>query len=315
MSTSLRVVYMGTPAFAVEGLRSIVASHHKVIAVFTAPDKPAGRGKKLRPSAVKEEAVRLDLPLFQPEKLTAAETSATLKEMNPDVIVVVAFRMLPKSIWSIPRLGTFNLHASLLPQYRGAAPIHWSIINGEKQTGLTTFFIDEKIDTGALLFQEKIEILPEETTGELSNRMQAISGKLIVKTLHALANGTAVAIPQPDAKKMMLAPKLSKANTRINWSNLGQSIVNKIHGLNPFPAAWTILEAEKEIYIKMKRAHFVSGNPMDAPGKVHVDKNQVYISVSDGYVYVDELQLPNKKSMETAALLRGYEFPKNSRVV
>ncbi len=314
MSTSLRVIYMGTPEFAVSGLRAILASHHQVVGVVSAPDKPAGRGKKLRPSAIKEEAVRAKLPLLQPAKLNTPETIDAIQALNPDVIVVVAFRMLPKAIWSIPRLGTFNLHASLLPQYRGAAPIHWSIINGEKETGLTTFLIDEKIDTGAILFQEKLAIQKEETTGELSLRMQALSGPLIIKTLSALADGTAQSNPQQNAGNLMPAPKLSRENTRINWSLSGQSIVNLIHGLNPFPTAWSILEAEaQEIYIKIKRAHFVAGNPIHTPGALSVEDDQLSITVIDGYVYVEELQLPNKKSMETAALLRGYQFPAHSR--
>lgn len=316
MSKPLRVVYMGTPEFAVAGLKGIMDSHHQVVGVVTAPDKPAGRGKKLRESAVKVEALCAELPLLQAEKLNTQETINAIKEWNPDVIVVVAFRMLPKTIWSIPRLGTFNLHASLLPQYRGAAPIHWSIINGEKETGLTTFLIDEKIDTGAVLFQEKLAIHPKETTGELSARMQAMSGSLIVKTLDALADGTASSVAQSQTDDVLPAPKLHRENTRINWRIPGQSIVNLIHGLNPFPTAWSILSAGgEEIYIKIKRAHFVSGNPINTPGTLQVEDGQLYIEVVDGYVYIDELQLPNKKSMKTTALLHGYQFPDNSRFI
>jgi methionyl-tRNA formyltransferase len=316
MSTSLRVIYMGTPEFAVSGLRAILASRHHVVGVVSTPDKPAGRGKKLRPSAIKEEAVRAKLPLLQPAKLNSPETINAIEALNPDVIVVVAFRMLPKAIWSIPRLGTFNLHASLLPNYRGAAPIHWSIINGEKETGLTTFLIDDKIDTGAILFQEKLAIQKEETTGELSLRMQALSGPLIIKTLAALADGTAQSNPQQNAENLMPAPKLSRENTRINWSLSGQAIVNLIHGLNPFPTAWSILEAEnQEIYIKIKRAHFVAGKPIHKPGTLSLEDDKLSISVIDGYVYIEELQLPNKKSMKTTVLLHGYQFPANSRFI
>lgn len=316
MSKSLRVVFMGTPAFAVAGLRSIIESHHTVVAIVTAPDRPAGRGKKIQFSAVKEEALAQDIPLLQPEKLNDKSIVEQLHAFNADVFVVIAFRMLPKSVWSIPPLGAFNLHASLLPQYRGAAPIHWAIINGEKETGMTTFLIDEKIDTGAVLFQSKMEILSEETTGELSTRMQAESGALILKTLDALTNGTVQAQPQPKKGKLFPAPKLTRENTRIDWSKNGQKIVNQIHGLNPFPSAWSMLViTDEQLYVKLKRAHFVKGKPVHPPGTITVEDKLLSVTVNDGYVYIDELQLPNKKNMETAALLNGFNFPESSRFV
>lgn len=316
MSKSLRVVFMGTPAFAVAGLRSIIESHHEVVGIVTVPDRPAGRGKKIQFSAIKEEALSQDIPLIQPEKLNDKSIIEQLKAFHADVFVVVAFRMLPKSVWSIPPLGTFNLHASLLPQYRGAAPIHWAIINGEKITGLTTFLIDQKIDTGAVLFQSKLDIKSEETTGELSVRMQTESGALILKTLDALANGTVE--PQPQSKKGELfpAPKLTRENTRVDWGKNGEEIVHHIHGLNPFPTAWSMLIfPDEEVYVKLKRAHFIAGSPVNPTGTVLIEDQLLSVAVNDGYVYIDELQLPNKKSMKTAALLNGFHFPEKCKFV
>lgn len=316
MSKSLRVVFMGTPAFAVAGLRSIIESHHEVVGIVTAPDRPAGRGKKLQFSAIKEEALAQDISLMQPEKLNDKSTIEQLKAFHADVFVVVAFRMLPKSVWSIPPLGTFNLHASLLPQYRGAAPIHWAIINGEKETGLTTFLIDQKIDTGAVLFQTKMDIHPEETTGELSTRMQKESGVLIQKTLDALASGIVKPQPQPKKGEMLPAPKLTRENTRVDWGKNGQEIVHHIHGLNPFPTAWSMLVfPDEEMYVKLKRAHFIAGSPVNPPGTITIEDQLLSVAVNDGYVYIDELQLPNKKSIKTASLLNGFHFPEKCRFV
>ncbi len=316
MSRSLRVVFLGTPAFAVAGLRGVLDSQHHIVAVVTAPDRPAGRGKKMRYSAVKEEALAQGIPLLQPEKLNEQDTIEQLKAFNADVFVVVAFRKLPKVVWVIPPLGTFNLHASLLPHYRGAAPIHWAIINGEKETGLTTFLIDEKIDTGAIVLQETISINPEETMGELSQRMQAMSGEMIVKTLDVLALESITAVPQPKTTDLIPAPKLTRENTRVDWGKSGQEIVNHIHGLNPFPTAWSMLTfADEELYVKLKRAHFIAGVPIQIPGTLAIENQQLSVAVSDGYVYIDVIQLPNKKSMDVAALLNGFSFPEKCRFV
>ena len=316
MSKSLRVVFMGTPAFAVPGLRSIMESQHELVGVVTAPDRPAGRGKKLRFSAVKEAALEYNIPLFQPEKLSSDNTVAQLEALEADVFVVVAFRMLPKVVWELPQLGTFNLHASLLPQYRGAAPIHWSIINGEQVSGLTTFLIDAKIDTGAILLQKKLDILADDTMGTLSERMQAQSGELIIATLNGLASGTLKPILQQEATAINTAPKLSRENTQIDWSKPGQTIVHFIHGLNPFPTAWTLMENNEEtVQVKIQKAHFIVGTPIETPGNIKAEDKQLYVSVTDGYVYIDRLQLPNNKSMETAALLNGFQFSATARFV
>lgn len=316
MSKSLRVVFMGTPAFAVPGLRSIMASQHELVGVVTAPDRPAGRGKKLHFSAVKDAALEYNIPLFQPEKLSSEDTVAQLKAFEADVFVIVAFRMLPKVVWELPQLGTFNLHASLLPQYRGAAPIHWSIINGEQVSGLTTFLIDDKIDTGAILLQKKLDILAEDTMGRLSERMQVHSGELIIATIDGLASGTLKPLLQQEAAAINTAPKLTRENTQIDWNKPGQTIVHFIHGLNPFPTAWTLMENNEEtVQVKIQNAHFVTGTPSETPGHIKVENKQLYVSVADGNVYIDKLQLPNKKSMETAALLNGFQFPTTARFV
>ena len=316
MSKSLRVVFMGTPAFAVPGLRSIVESQHELVGVVSAPDRPAGRGKNLRFSAVKEAVLEYNIPLFQPEKLSSEDTVVQLKALEADVFVVIAFRMLPKVVWELPQLGTFNLHASLLPQYRGAAPIHWSIINGEQVSGLTTFLIDAKIDTGAILLQKKLDILASDTMGTLSERMQAQSGELIIATLNGLASGTLKPMPQQEVATINTAPKLRRENTQIDWSKPGQTIVHFIHGLNPFPTAWTLMENNEEtVQVKIQNAHFKAGKPIETPGQIKVEDKQLYVSVADGYVYIDRLQLANKKSMETAALLNGFQFPATARFV
>lgn len=315
MKKSLRVVFMGTPTFAVSGLRSIVKSQHQVVGVVTAPDRPAGRGKKLRFSAVKDAALEYNIPLYQPEKLAAKGTIAQLKALEADVFVVVAFRMLPKVVWELPPLGTFNLHASLLPQYRGAAPIHWSIINGEHVSGLTTFLIDDKIDTGAILLQKKLEIFPKDTMGSLSKRMQVHSGELIIATLDGLASESLKPIPQK-AVALKAAPKLSRENTQIDWSQSGQLIVQFIRGLNPFPTAWTLMKNNVEtVQVKIQEAHFVEEKHIETLGQITVKEKQLYVSVVDGYVCINKLQLPNKKSMETAALLNGFKFPTTARFV
>jgi methionyl-tRNA formyltransferase len=307
---------MGTPAFAVPGLRSIMASQHELVGVVTAPDRPAGRGKKLHFSAVKDAALEYNIPLFQPEKLSSEDTVAQLKAFEADVFVIVAFRMLPKVVWELPQLGTFNLHASLLPQYRGAAPIHWSIINGEQVSGLTTFLIDDKIDTGAILLQKKLDILAEDTMGRLSERMQVHSGELIIATIDGLASGTLKPLLQQEAAAINTAPKLTRENTQIDWNKPGQTIVHFIHGLNPFPTAWTLMENNEEtVQVKIQNAHFVTGTPSETPGHIKVENKQLYVSVADGNVYIDKLQLPNKKSMETAALLNGFQFPTTARFV
>jgi methionyl-tRNA formyltransferase len=314
MSKSLRVVFMGTPAFAVPGLLSIVESHHEVVGVVTAPDRPAGRGRKRHFSAVKEAALEHNILVFQPQKLSSKQTVSQLKALNADVFVIVAFRMLPKIIWELPQLGTFNLHASLLPQYRGAAPIHWSIINREKTSGLTTFLIDDKIDTGSILLQKKLDIVPQDTMGTLSNRMQAHSGELIIATLNGLQSGSIKPRPQKETTTINAAPKLTRENTQIEWNKPGQTIVHFIHGLNPFPTAWTMMENyEKRLQVKIQLAHFVAGTTIETPGRIKIKDKQLCVSVIDGHVYIDKLQLPNKKSMETAALLNGFQFSTTSR--
>lgn len=313
MERQLGVIFMGTPEFAAESLRQISLSNHHILAVVTAPDKPAGRGQKVKQSEVKKEAVRLGVPLLQPAKLKDVDFINAIQQLNPDVIVVVAFRMLPKDIWSIPKLGTFNLHASLLPQYRGAAPINWAIINGEKETGNTTFFINEEIDKGKLIFQERVAIGPDETAGELHDKLMASGAKLVVKTLDALAANSVLAIDQPPSQKNEPngAPKIFKDDCRIEWANSSATIFNLIRGLSPYPAAWAALVSSatnEEIPVKIFMAHCSTSEIAGTPGSIVSDgKTYLQVLTSDGAIYINEIQLAGKKRMTTEEFLRGFK--------
>jgi len=304
---------MGTPEFAAESLRQIAHSNHKLLAVVTVPDKPAGRGQKLKQSEVKIEAERLNLPILQPEKLKDPDFINELHRLNPDIIVVVAFRMLPRDVWSIPKIGTFNLHASLLPKYRGAAPINWAIINGERETGNTTFFINEEIDKGKILFQETLSIKEMETAGELHARLMISGSKLVVKTLDALASNSATPTDQPSAlpNSVKGAPKLFKENCRINWEDTNTSIFNLIRGLSPYPAAWTLLKSrisEEKTTVKIFAAHCSSTEISGTPGSFITDgKTYLQVITNSGAITIDEIQLAGKKRMTTEELLRGFK--------
>ena len=310
---SLRIVFMGTPDFAVASLDALCNSSHQVVGVITAPDRPSGRGKKIRASAVKEYAVKRLLTLLQPDHLKEASFLANLKKLNADVFVVVAFRMLPKQVWSIPPMGTFNLHASLLPMYRGAAPIHWAVINGEKTTGVTTFFIDEKIDTGAILLQEKTSISKTESTGELYLRLQALGSKLVVKTIDQLALGTLSSHKQKESQSLPIAPKLTKENTRIDWNTTAETIYNFIRGLSPYPSAWTTLyNNEQEFFLKIHAATFELTSHHHKNGAVIIEDKQFKVWTHDGYLIIKELQLSGKKKMTAQELLNGFKIDDDS---
>ena len=242
----LRIVFMGTPAFAVESLNQLIASDHQVVGVITAPDRPAGRGRKLQQSAVKQFAQEATIPVLQPTNLKDDIFIADLKALEGDLFVVVAFRMLPEIVWRLPKYGTFNLHASLLPQYRGAAPINWAIIHGETETGVTTFFIDEKIDTGAVIFQEKIMIDATDTAGSLHDKLMVLGSALILRTVDAIAQGAVTTTVQPKTENLKTAYKLNNENTKIDWEASPTTIVNRIRGLNPYPGAWCYLEDENQ---------------------------------------------------------------------
>lgn len=311
----LRIVFMGTPDFAVAGLETLVNSDHLVVGVITSADKPAGRGRKLAISAVKKYALEKELPILQPTNLKDEVFLAALKALNADLQVVVAFRMLPKAVWQMPALGTFNLHASLLPQYRGAAPINWAIINGENTTGVTTFFIDEKIDTGAIIMQEETAIGPDTTAGELHDRLMELGAILILKTVEGIAAGEVQTIIQPSYGGLKPANKIYKDTCRIAWDASLLDIHNFIRGLSPYPAAWTEFVNDGTIStIKIRKAK-MHKDPNTRPiGTIVTDKNRLLVSVKDGVLELLEVQFPGKRSMAVADLLNGLEIVKSAYV-
>ena len=300
---------MGTPAFAISPLQKILESEHKVVAVITAPDRRSGRGKKLTPSPIKVFSQQHGLLVLQPPNLKDPALISQLRELAPDVMVVVAFRMLPKEVWSIPPNGTFNLHASLLPKYRGAAPIHWAIINGEHQTGVTTFFINEQIDTGEIITQKSLSIGLDENTGQLSNRLEELGATLTLETLDLIATNRVNSSPQPKNNQASLAPKLTRENTQLQWDQEGQSIERKVRGLQPFPNAWTKLSNNDQLlYCKIHDVNFIDRKQALEDGKVFVENQQIMVSVPNGTIHVKRLQLPNKKPMSDKELLNGYSI-------
>ena len=290
---TLRIVFMGTPDFAVATLKALVDNEYTVVGVITAPDKPAGRGRKLNESAVKKYALTNGLKVLQPTNLKNEEFLAELKELNANLQVVVAFRMLPKVVWDMPKHGTFNLHASLLPDYRGAAPIHWAIINGESTTGVTTFFIDEKIDTGAIIMQEEVNIASDETVGDLHDRLMNIGSALVLKTVELIATNNITTTIQPKTGGLKTAYKLNKDNCKINWDEDLDQIYNKIRGLNPFPSAWSYMVNGKE---KLSVKLFGVAKEREAHsleiGTIKTSKNKLSVAVRDGYIIINEIQLP-----------------------
>ena len=304
----LRIIYMGTPAFAISPLQKILDSEHEVIAVVTAPDKKSGRGKQLTASPIKVFCTENNLPVLQPPNLKDESFISELKEHNADVFVVVAFRMLPKEVWSIPSKGSFNLHASLLPKYRGAAPIHWAIINGEEETGVTTFFINEQIDTGEIIAQKQTTILPDENTGILSNRLESLGADLVLETLQFIAAGKVNCIPQPKTEEH-LAPKLKRENTQLQWNEDGKVVERLVRGLQPYPCAWTSLQNNGiSTHCKIHQVEFFEGKQMLQPGRVFIENRKLMVSVLNGSIHIKRLQLQNKKPMNDFELLNGYEI-------
>ncbi|WP_167615074.1 methionyl-tRNA formyltransferase [Maribellus sediminis] len=309
----LRIVFMGTPDFAVASLQKLVENGNNVVGVITAPDRPAGRGKQLAESAVKKYAVANSLKVLQPEKLKNPEFLAELEALNADLQVVVAFRMLPEVVWSMPRLGTFNLHGSLLPQYRGAAPLNWAVINGETKTGVTTFLLDHEIDTGKILFKKEIDIWENDTVGTIHDSLMEIGAGLVVETVDALASGDYKAIPQEELAgetEIKHAPKIFKDDCKIDWSKDVESVRNLIRGLSPYPAAWTTLVHEKsgqEISAKMFFAMHADGKTT-TPGSIETDgKNYLKVACGDGWLQITDIQLAGKKRMKTNDFLRGFQ--------
>ncbi len=306
----VRIVFMGTPDFAVTILKHLVDNNYNIVGVITAADKPAGRGRKLNESDVKKYALSKNLNILQPKNLKNEDFLEELKALNADLQIVVAFRMLPEAVWKMPKFGTFNLHASLLPQYRGAAPIHWAIINGETKTGVTTFFIDDKIDTGEIIIQEEIAILNNETVGTLHDKLMFLGADLVAKTIDLISDGNIITKKQPELQEKS-APKLNPENTKVDWTASLDTIYNKIRGLNSFPAAWTIIKNDdEEISAKIYSIQKEITEHEFAIGKIITTKKEMKVAVNKGFIIIEEIKLSGKKKMDVKSLLNGYTFSK-----
>ena len=311
----LRIVFMGTPDFAVASLDALIKANFNVVGVITAVDKPAGRGRKIKQSAVKKYALENQLSLLQPVNLKNEKFIQDLKTLNANLQVVVAFRMLPKIVWQMPKYGTFNLHASLLPDYRGAAPINWAIINGESVTGVSTFFIDEKIDTGSILLQEKVTIGKNETAGELHDKLMIVGSSLVVKTVHLIKEGNIKATHQSE-KNGKLAPKIFSDTCKIDWNAPLNSIYNLIRGLNPYPTAWTVLlNNHEKIKLKIYDVKKESIEHQHAIGSVITSKKEIRVAVNNGFIKIESLQLAGKRKMDSKNLLNGFTFHESAKML
>ncbi|WP_420553668.1 methionyl-tRNA formyltransferase [Tenacibaculum aiptasiae] len=311
----LRIVFMGTPEFAVTILKHLVENDYNVVGVITAVDKPAGRGRKLNQSAVKKYALSQNLPILQPKNLKSEEFQEELKKWNANLQVVVAFRMLPKAVWAMPTYGTFNLHASLLPEYRGAAPINWAIMNGETKTGVTTFFIDDKIDTGEIILQKEVSIESDEILGQLHDKLMHLGAGLVAETVDLIAKGDVNTTKQPELEEKS-APKLYPHNCKIDWSKSLDEIYNHIRGLNPYPAAWTtILNGEDEISAKIYGvSKEVVAHKLEY-GTIVTSKKELKVATKGGYLIIDQIKISGKKLMDSKSLLNGFQFEENSKAL
>jgi methionyl-tRNA formyltransferase len=310
----LRIVFMGTPDFAVTTLKHLAENNYNIVGVITAPDKPAGRGRKLNESAVKKYATVKELTILQPKNLKEEAFHQELKDLKADLQIVVAFRMLPKAVWKMPKFGTFNLHASLLPAYRGAAPIHWSIINGETKTGVTTFFIDDKIDTGEIILQEEVAVSDTETVGSLHDKLMFLGADLVSKTIDLISKGNITTKKQPELEEKS-APKLHSENTKIDWTVSLDAIYNKIRGLNPFPAAWTNIKNDTdEIATKIYAVRKEIDKHTYKSGKIVASKKELKVAVKKGFIIIDEIKLSGKKKMDAKSLLNGYTFSEDAEM-
>ncbi len=312
----LRIVFMGTPVFAVAVLQKIILEKKNVVGVVTAPDRPAGRGRNLRESAVKEYSKSQNLAILQPKNLKDEGFLMELKSLQANLQIVVAFRMLPEVVWNIPSYGTFNLHASLLPNYRGAAPINWAIINQESETGVTTFLIDEKIDTGSILLTRKVAITDRETMGSLHDTLKDLGASLVIETISQFEENNTNPVVQYQSNTLKKAPKLTKENTRIDWNQSVTAIDAFIRGLNPFPSAWSILYNNGgALTIKIYECDFEFEDHVHSIGTVIATKNNLMVAVRDGYLNILEMQIPGKKKMGIKSLLNGYSFTGNSKMM
>lgn len=312
----LRIVFMGTPDFAVSILKALVENNHKIVGVVTAPDKPAGRGRKLHESAVKQYATSQNLTILQPTNLKDDVFLNDLLALKANLQIIVAFRMLPKVVWQMPEYGTFNLHASLLPNYRGAAPINWAIINGETKTGVSTFFIDDNIDTGDMILQEAIEIDSEENAGSLHDKLMHLGSELVLKTVSLIQQGAVKTSPQLESEAIKTAHKLNKDNCKIDWTDSLNNIHNKIRGLSPYPGAWCFLLNNKETVnvkiLKSRREIIEHSTPL---GSIISNKESLRVSVKNGYIIIEELQLPGKRNMDVKSLMNGYQFERDAKML
>lgn len=309
----LRIVFMGTPEFAVGILDTIYKNNYEIVGVITAADKPAGRGQKIKYSAVKEYALEHNLRLLQPTNLKDETFLEELRSLNANLQIVVAFRMLPEVVWKMPKLGTFNLHASLLPEYRGAAPINWAIINGETKTGVTTFFIDDKIDTGAMILSDALAIGENESAGELHDRLMVLGSGTVLKTLALIEQGNVTTTIQPTNDDIKTAYKLNKDNCKIDFSKSGSEIHNLVRGLSPYPAAWCFIkDKDQEWNVKIYETSFEKEAHELETGSVFSAKKELKIAVKDGYLILHSLQFPGKKRMLTHELLNGITFTENA---
>lgn len=313
-SKELNIIYMGTPAFAVEPLKVLITEGYRISAVVTSTDKPAGRGCKLKFSDVKSFALENNISVLQPTNLKDSDFIDQLKATKPDLFIVVAFRMLPEEVWKIPKFGTFNLHASLLPDYRGAAPINHAIINGERKTGVTTFFIDKEIDTGNILFQEECPIKDNDNAGSLHDKLMIKGSNLIIKTIQAISDGTVKTVSQNEIvkSKIKLAPKLNKDFCKIDFNLPCLRVQNIIRGLSPYPAAWCKLSEIADNMKILKSNYQIEKHDYNIGKIISDNKNYIKIAVSDGFIILEELQIAGKKRMTTREFLNGYNFTENA---
>jgi len=311
----LRIVFMGTPDFATTILKHLVDNNYNVVGVITAVDKPAGRGRKLNQSSVKKYALENNLTLLQPKNLKNKDFVAELEALQADLQIVVAFRMLPKVVWDMPKYGTFNLHASLLPEYRGAAPINWAIMNGETKTGVTTFFIDDKIDTGEIILQKETTIGENEIVGELHDKLMYLGADLVLETVDLIEKGNVTTTKQPE-REQKPAYKLFPHNCKIDWSKSLDEIYNHIRGLNPYPAAWTTIKnGEDEITAKIYAVKKEQISHDFSNGKIVTTKKELKVAVKDGFLIINEIKLSGKKKMDAVSLLNGFSFNGNAMVL
>ena len=316
MKHDLRIVFMGTPDFAVATLKTLVNNNYNIVGVITAPDKPAGRGRKIHESAVKLYAKENNLNILQPTNLKSDAFLNELQALNANLQIVVAFRMLPEVVWQMPEFGTFNLHASLLPDYRGAAPINWAIINGESVSGVSTFFIDEKIDTGDMIMQEEVSIDKTDNAGDLHDKLMNIGSNLVLRTVKQIALGTVKTTAQKNIKPQKEAPKLNRDNCKIDWTSTLEEIYNKVRGLCPYPAAWTnLINGNDKLEVKIYKCSIENIDHDLEIGTIVTSKKELKIAAEKGYIIIEEIKLPGKRKMDTQSLLNGYQFLPDAKML